>query len=196
MALACSRSLALYLCSQLVSPCPGRLSIALALRFFEGLLECDFLVVGNVLEEFLDEVDVREDHAAAAVTLKTDGVEGVTGRVSVLAVRMGRWERAAGGARSGCVKVPRRRRDGGGLVERSGAYPSSISWVRRSMYFSQRSPTTCITVSMRRAWSLEVEPYLAAGEAADRDNHFDCACGFELCRGYMRPVLFRRGATR
>jgi hypothetical protein len=86
MALACSRSLALYLCSQLVSPCPGRLSIALALRVFESFLECDFLFAGNVLEEFLDKVDMREDHATAAVALETDGVEGVTGRVGVLAV--------------------------------------------------------------------------------------------------------------
>jgi hypothetical protein len=86
MALACSRSLALYLCSPLVSPCPGRLSIALALCFEEGFLELDFLVTGNVLEELLDEVDVGEDHAATAVALETYGIECVTKRVGVLAV--------------------------------------------------------------------------------------------------------------
>jgi hypothetical protein len=32
----------------------------------------------NVLEQFLDQVDVGEDHAAAAVALQTDSVEGVT----------------------------------------------------------------------------------------------------------------------
>jgi hypothetical protein len=88
MALACSRSLALYLCSQLVSPCPERLSIALALRFPEGFVECDFLFAGNVLKEFLDEIDMREDHAAAAIALETDGVKGITGRVGVLVVLM------------------------------------------------------------------------------------------------------------
>jgi len=36
-----------------------------------------FSFAGVVLEQFLDEVDVGEDHAAAAVALETDGVEGV-----------------------------------------------------------------------------------------------------------------------
>jgi hypothetical protein len=64
------------------------LSIAPALFRFEGVLELDFLVAGNVLEEFLDEVDVGENHAAAAVALEADGVEGITGKVGVLAVLM------------------------------------------------------------------------------------------------------------
>jgi hypothetical protein len=81
-------------------------------------------------------------------------------------------------------------------VDCSGAYPSSISWVRRSMYFSQRSPTTCIIVSMRRAESFVVELYLAAGEATDRNNHFECAREFEVCTRFMRPTVWRREATR
>jgi NET1-associated nuclear protein 1 (U3 small nucleolar RNA-associated protein 17) len=81
-------------------------------------------------------------------------------------------------------------------VDCSWAYPSSISWVRRSMYFSQRSPTTCIIVSMRRAWSWMVELYLAAGEATDRDNHSECACESEICTKFMRPAVCRRGATK
>jgi len=41
------------------------------------------------------------------------------------------------------------------------------------MYFSQRSPTTCAVVSMRRALSFVVGMvYLAAREAPDRDDHF------------------------
>jgi hypothetical protein len=43
-----------------------------------------FLAAGDVLEEFLDEVDVGENHTAAAVALEADGVEGVTGRENVL----------------------------------------------------------------------------------------------------------------
>jgi hypothetical protein len=39
----------------------------------------------DVLEQFLDEIDVSEDHAAAAVALKADGVESVTGKAGVLA---------------------------------------------------------------------------------------------------------------
>jgi hypothetical protein len=39
-----------------------------------------FFFAGNVLEEFLDEIDVGENHAAAAVALEADGVECVTGR--------------------------------------------------------------------------------------------------------------------
>jgi hypothetical protein len=39
-----------------------------------------FFFAGNVLEEFLDEIDVGENHAAAAVALEADGVEGVTAR--------------------------------------------------------------------------------------------------------------------
>ena len=36
------------------------------------------LAAGYVLKKLLDEVDVGEDHAAAAVALEADGVEGVT----------------------------------------------------------------------------------------------------------------------
>jgi hypothetical protein len=57
------------------------------------------------------------------------------------------------------------------------AYPSSISWVRRSMYFSQRSPTTYATVSMRRALSSIKISYLAAREATDGNDHFRVAGG-------------------
>jgi hypothetical protein len=39
-----------------------------------------FLFAGNVLEELLDQVDVGEDHAAAAVACETELVEGVTVR--------------------------------------------------------------------------------------------------------------------
>jgi hypothetical protein len=39
-----------------------------------------FSFAGVVLEEFFDQVDVREDHAAAAVALETDGVESIAGR--------------------------------------------------------------------------------------------------------------------
>jgi hypothetical protein len=54
--------------------------IALALGLERSLLQVGFLFTGDVLEEFLDQVDVGEDHAAAAVALETDVVEGVTGR--------------------------------------------------------------------------------------------------------------------
>jgi hypothetical protein len=82
-------------------------------------------------------------------------------------------------------------------VDRSGrAHPSSISWVRRSIYFSQRSPTTCVVVSMRRTLSLVIDQYLAAGEAADRDNHFEFAGRFKICTRVWRPTMGRRGATR
>lgn len=33
---------------------------------------------GNVLEELFDEIDVSKNHAAAAVALETDLVEGLT----------------------------------------------------------------------------------------------------------------------
>jgi hypothetical protein len=36
-----------------------------------------FSFAGVVLEQFLDEVDVGEDHAATAVALETDGIKGV-----------------------------------------------------------------------------------------------------------------------
>jgi hypothetical protein len=52
-----------------------------ALSFALRLLLRVLLFAGNVLEELLDQVDVGQDHAAAAVALETDGVEGVTGRV-------------------------------------------------------------------------------------------------------------------
>jgi hypothetical protein len=59
--------------SQPVSSCPGRLSIALAQRILLG----EALFAGYVLEEFLDQVDVGEDHTAAAIARETDGIEGV-----------------------------------------------------------------------------------------------------------------------
>lgn len=37
----------------------------------------------DVLEELLDEVDVREDHAAAAVAAEFELVDGVAGGVSM-----------------------------------------------------------------------------------------------------------------
>jgi hypothetical protein len=134
-------------CSQLVSPRPGRLSSALAVGFAHRLCEAGFLRGCDVLEEFLDEIDVGEDHTAATVALQTDGVEGVTKGVGalvglVLSVMVGcaRWCKA-------CLCARAAKRMGVVWV----AYPSSISWVRRSMYFSQRSPTTCVPVNMRRA---------------------------------------------
>ena len=36
-----------------------------------------FIGAGNVLEELLDQVDVGEDHAAAAVAGETELVEGI-----------------------------------------------------------------------------------------------------------------------
>jgi hypothetical protein len=54
--------------------------IALVLSLSHSFLHAGFLFGGDVLEEFLDQVDVSEDHAAAAVALETDGVECVTGR--------------------------------------------------------------------------------------------------------------------
>jgi hypothetical protein len=42
-------------------------------------------LAGDVLEELLDEIDVSEDHATAAVTLETDRVESITRKVGVLA---------------------------------------------------------------------------------------------------------------
>lgn len=49
----------------------------MAWNFAHALLLFAFLCGGNVLEEFLDQVDVGEDHAAAAVTLETYFVEGL-----------------------------------------------------------------------------------------------------------------------
>tara|TARA_R110002003_G_scaffold44_13_gene3345 strand:- start:3741 stop:3929 length:189 start_codon:yes stop_codon:yes gene_type:complete len=56
-------------------------ALSLALRLLLRVL----LFAGNVLEELLDQIDVGQDHAAAAVALETDGVEGVAGRVGWLA---------------------------------------------------------------------------------------------------------------
>jgi len=55
----------------------------LSTRSFAHIL-CGFCFVGagNVLEELLDQVDVGEDHAAAAVAGKTELVEGITMRES------------------------------------------------------------------------------------------------------------------
>lgn len=45
------------------------------------LLFAHFLVrAGNVLEELLDEVDMGEDHATAAIAGQADGVESITRR--------------------------------------------------------------------------------------------------------------------
>ena len=76
---ACSRSLALYL-EKTVSPWPGRNGL-LAMHSLALSLHCrGFLFAGNVLEELLDQVDVGEDHAAAAVACETELVEGITVR--------------------------------------------------------------------------------------------------------------------
>jgi hypothetical protein len=80
---------------------------------------------------------------------------------------------------------------------RGWPYPSSVPVVRRSMYFSQRSPTTCALVSMRRApcawwWVL----YLAAGEAADGDDHFRDGVCVGVCGEGMRLASPSSGATR
>lgn len=67
---------------------------------------------GYVLEELLDEVDVCKDHAAAAVALEADGVEGVARRgedVSHVGVRgglYGGWGVARLGGRMGGVVLP------------------------------------------------------------------------------------------
>lgn len=45
---------------------------------------------GDVLEQFLDQVDVREDHASAAVSAKTKLVDGVTKR-RYLSILYKRW---------------------------------------------------------------------------------------------------------
>lgn len=37
------------------------------------------IACGHILEQFLDEVDVREDHAAAAVAAEAELVDGVAG---------------------------------------------------------------------------------------------------------------------
>jgi hypothetical protein len=59
--------------SQPVSSCPGRVSIALAQRILlRGALFTEY-----VLEEFLNQVDVGEDHTTTAIARETDGVEGV-----------------------------------------------------------------------------------------------------------------------
>jgi hypothetical protein len=42
-------------------------------------------LAGNVLEQLLDKIDVSENHTTAAVALETDGVEGITRKVGVLA---------------------------------------------------------------------------------------------------------------
>lgn len=43
-----------------------------------GVRDGGFVGERNVLEEFLDQVDVCEDHAAAAVAREAELVEGVT----------------------------------------------------------------------------------------------------------------------
>ena len=71
----------------LVSPCPGRkqgFDVESSARLCSSAAT-QFLLVfgsvggGHVLEEFLDEVDVSEDHAATAVALEAYGVEGFAG---------------------------------------------------------------------------------------------------------------------
>ena len=57
------------------------MSLALALLLAHRPLLGSFLGAGYVLEEFLDQVHVGEDHAAAAIALETNGVEGITERV-------------------------------------------------------------------------------------------------------------------
>jgi hypothetical protein len=71
-ALACSLSLALYL--DTVSPCPGRGCIALHLV---SLTKGRALAAGDVLEQLFDQINMGKDHAAAAVALQVEGVDGV-----------------------------------------------------------------------------------------------------------------------
>lgn len=62
------------------------------------------------------------------------------------------------------------------FLEKGRGYASSISLSEMSfMYRSQRSPVTCVMVSMRVTLSSsrrEREVYLATGEATDGDDHF------------------------
>lgn len=44
-----------------------------------------FVTDGYELKEFLDQVDVREDHTAAAVALEAYGIKGVARSACVLA---------------------------------------------------------------------------------------------------------------
>lgn len=50
----------------------------------DGLAESNgvvnFVLAGNVLEELLDEVDMGENHAAAAIAVEADGIESVPRR--------------------------------------------------------------------------------------------------------------------
>lgn len=111
-------------------------------------LLCSYIGVlgaGYVLEQLLNQIDVGEDHAAAAVALETDTVERFAREPGRLAEGLERqrnmrmcsmtvfWDRN-GFKRSWKVD--------GGREKIDGAYASSMPSLRSPMYFSQRSPVT------------------------------------------------------
>jgi hypothetical protein len=51
---------------------------------------------GHILEEFLDEIDVGEDHAAAAVPAEIELIDRLAGRSGWLAFGMYKWESRVG----------------------------------------------------------------------------------------------------
>jgi hypothetical protein len=83
------------------------------------------LFAGNVLEEFLDQVDVCEDHTAAAVSREADSVEGVAGRDDGLVGVIWRVEVVSrviegGGGGKGVCSAAQEGRSGGSVCCRCG----------------------------------------------------------------------------
>jgi hypothetical protein len=89
------------------------------------------LFAGNVLEEFLDQVDVCEDHTAAAVSREADSVEGVAGRDDGLVGVI--WR----------VEVVSRVIEGGGGKEIHVFLPEVADDLRGSQYASRTRARWC-----------------------------------------------------
>lgn len=120
-----------------------------------------------VPQELLDEVDVCEQHAPAAVSFEAQRVHGITVPVPVLACT---------------ILQPRSHFCRATPVACIATYPSLmvspvsslVTCPTNSTYLPQRSATTCVPFLLDNSkcdrWRLGA--HLAAREASDWDNHF------------------------
>ena len=119
------------------------------------------ILIDVVVEQLGDEVDVRQDHTSAAVARQTKAIESHA-LDGFLALSL---------ARSSLIGLSASRVDTSLLVRLNGRDQINVLSVLVSDNLNEDN-----SVSPTSYWLVSAYTYLAAGEAANRNDHCECKC--------------------